>query len=307
MSMKKTSGLRSRPALGMLLPVGAIWFLYSCAAPTPGADESSSPAPERDRSGDDRAAEAPAPSSPAGQSAGDVENTPAAPTLEETRLTMGKWIETQQIISKERNEWQQGKEILLGRLELIKKEVVTLEEKIVEAESSVAEANKKRDELLAESEQLKAVGGELTEAVTGMEGEVRRAFKTLPEPIGSKLQPLYQRVPENPATTRVSVAERYQNVLGILNELNKANNEITVSYEVHTLADGKPSEVKALYVGLAQAYYVSASREAGIGRPAADGWEWEPYKAVADDVLKALEIIQGKHTPAFVPLPVRLQ
>src|ERR1044071_7677120 len=42
------------------------------------------------------------------------------PTLEETRLTMGKWIETQQIISKERKDWQQGKEILVSRLDLVK-------------------------------------------------------------------------------------------------------------------------------------------------------------------------------------------
>jgi hypothetical protein len=40
---------------------------------------------------------------------------------------MGKWIERQ--ISKERNEWQ-GKEVLVGRLEVVKKEISTLEEKI---------------------------------------------------------------------------------------------------------------------------------------------------------------------------------
>lgn len=241
------------------------------------------------------------------EGAGQVSSTTAAPTLEETRLTMGKWIETQQIISKERKDWQQGKEILLSRLELVKKEIATLEEKTGQAKSSVTEANKKRDEIIAENDQLKAASARLAEAVTGMESQVRRLFKMLPEPIQTKLQPLYQRVPEDAAQTRVSVAERFQNVLGILNELNKANNEITVSYEVHTLADGKPSEVKAIYVGLAQAYYVSALGEAGIGRPTDNGWEWAPSKAVAGDVLMALEIIQGKHTPAFVPLPVKLQ
>jgi transposase-like protein len=246
------------------------------------------------------------------QVAGDAV-APAAtpPSLEETRLTMGKWIETQQIMSKERKDWQQGKEILVGRLELVKQEVATLEEKIAEAESSVAEADKKRNELLAENDRLKAASTQLTEAVTTMEGEVRRMFTTLPEPIQTKLQPLYQRIPEDAATTRVSAAERFQNVLGILNELNKANNEITVNYEIHNLADGKPSEVQAIYVGLAQAYYVSARGEAGIGRPSAadegGGWKWEPSKAVAPDVLMALEILQGKHTPAFVGLPVKLQ
>ena len=240
-------------------------------------------------------------------STGDVDKISAPPTLEETRLTMDKWLETQQIISKERKDWQQGKEILICRLELVKKEIATLEEKTKQAESSVTEANKKRNELLAENDQLTAAGAQLTVAVAGMEGEIRQMFKQLPEPIQTKLQPLYQRMPEDPSKTRVAAAERFQNVLGILNELNKTNNEITVSYEVHNLADGRPSEVKAIYVGLAQAYYVSARGEAGIGRPTADGWKWEPSKSVARDVLMALEILEGKQSPAFVPLPVILK
>lgn len=236
-------------------------------------------------------------------------NVSSAPTLEETRLTMDKWIETQQIISKERKDWQKGKEILLGRLELVKNEIFTLEAKIKQAQSSVAEANKKRNDLLAENDQLKAAEALLSKAVMGMEGEVRKLklFKQLPEPIQTKLQPLYQRVPEDSFKSRVSTAERFQNVLGILNELNKANNEITVSYEVHNLSNGKPSEVKAIYVGLAQAYYVSARGESGIGHPTSEGWKWEPSQAVSRDVLMALEILEGKHSPAFVPLPVVLQ
>ncbi|MEN6335185.1 MAG: DUF3450 family protein [Phycisphaerales bacterium] len=241
------------------------------------------------------------------QTAGPADTAKTPPSLEETRLMMGKWIETQQIISRERKDWQQGKEILAGRLELVKKEIATLDEKSKQAQSSVAEADKKRNDLLAENEQLKTAGTQLAEAVTAMEGEVRRLFKQLPEPIQTKLQPLYQRIPEDPAKTRVSVAERFQNVLGILNEVNKANNEIAVSYEVHNLADGKPSEVKVVYVGLAQAYYVSAHGEAGIGRPTADGWKWEPSQAIARQILTVLEILQGKGTPAFVPLPARLQ
>ena len=200
-------------------------------------------------------------------SAGNADKIPAPPTLEETRLTMDKWIETQQIISRERKDWHRARRYCLDRLELIKKEIATLEEKTGQAEAGVTEASKKRSDLVAENDQLKAANAaQLTEAITGMEGEVGLLFKALPEPVQAKLQPLYQRDTGRPAKTRVSAAERFQNVLGILNELNKTNNEITVSYEVHHLADGKPSEVKAMYVCLAQAYYVSA-REGGIGRP----------------------------------------
>ncbi len=228
-------------------------------------------------------------------------------SLEETRLTLGKWIETEQIISKERNDWQQGKEILVGRVDLLKQEIASLEQKIAEAQTAATAAEQKRAELAAEGGELKAVGAEVMEGVRRLEAQVRRVLPMLPEPIRQKVQPLVERMPADPESDRPTFPERYQNVIGILNELNKANNEITVNFEVHTLADGKPSEVRAIYVGLAQAYYVSAAGEAGIGRPSADGWQWEPSKAVSEDVVVVLEILQGKHSPAFVPLPVKLQ
>ena len=246
----------------------------------------------------------------AGQDAvagGTAAATTPTPTLEETRLSLGKWIETQQIISRERNDWQQGREILQDRVALVKKEVATLQEAIAQAQSGVHDSDAKREELRAENEQLKAAGAQLTTAVQGMEGQIRKLYPSLPDPIQTRLQPLFQRIPAEGVEAHVSAAERFQNVLGILNELNKANNDIAVSYEVRTMADGRTAEVKVIYVGLAQAYYVSARGEAGIGRPSADGWVWEPAPAVAADVLSALEILQGKQSPAFVPLPVKLQ
>lgn len=230
-----------------------------------------------------------------------------SPELEETRIKMGKWIETQQLISKERKDWQQGKEVLVGRLELVKQESASLHAKITDQRTEFDDAKLKRDLLLDQNDDLKASAAKLADAATALEARVKQLFASVPEPVQTKLQPLYQRIPEDPTKTRASVAERFQNVLGILNELNKANNDLLVNYEIHQLADGKSAEVKAIYVGLAQAYYVSAGGEAGIGRPGPDGWKWEPSKAVANDVLTALEIQQGKHTPAFVALPAQLQ
>ena len=235
-----------------------------------------------------------------------------APTLDEMRLAMSKWIETQQIIAKERKDWQQSKEILTSRIELVRKEIATLEQKIADAKSSAEKAQQKRDELLAANEVHKAMNAQLVERVTTMEGEIRRLHAALPEPVQTKVQPLWNRIPADPAKTRVSAAERFQNVLGILSEVNKQNSEITLAYEVRTLPGGKRSEVQALYIGLGQAYYVNADGDAGIGRPnvqssGVDGWKWEPTATVARDLVTTLEILQGKHTPAFVPLPVVLQ
>ena len=69
---------------------------------------------------------------PPAEKGGDSSGSTAGPArLEQTRLLMGKWIETQRIIATERKDWQQGKEILIARVELIKKEIASLEEPYV--------------------------------------------------------------------------------------------------------------------------------------------------------------------------------
>ena len=231
----------------------------------------------------------------------------SAPTLDETRVTLNKWIETQQIISKERNDWQQGKEILQGRIELVGKEVGILKDRIKQSEAAVEESNKKRDELVAENDALKASGTQLGEAVTLMEGQLRKLMKQMPEPVATKLTPLIQRIPADPSNTRVTVAERFQNVLAVLSELNKANSELAISYEIRKFADGSSGEVQVIYIGLAQAYYISPRGDAGIGRPGEDGWTWTPAPEAASAILSTLEIIQGKESPAFVPLPITIK
>ena len=291
------SPVRRRPARRALVPGAAVAALGPAALAMQSVPPASAAAPAPRP-----AASAPATRPPAAQAAA----TPAS-SLEQARLTLGKWIETQQIISKERNDWQQGKEILAGRVELVGKEVSVLRERITQSEAAVAESDRKKQELVKRNDELKATTAQLAAAVVAMEAEIRKLARMMPEHVATKMQPLLQRIPSEGAQSRVSTAERFQNVLGILNELNRANSEITVAYEVRTLADGSSSEVQVIYVGLASAYYISPRGEAGVGRPGPDGWSWRPVPDAADDILLALEVIQGKHVPTFVPLPISLQ
>lgn len=228
-------------------------------------------------------------------------------TLQDARDLMSKWIELQQVMARERKDWQQGKEIVAARVELSRKELDALDEQTRAAQAQLAEATQKRDELEKERQRLKDVAAGLTATIAGLEVRTRQLYDRAPAYIQERLKPLRQRLPDDPATTRVSVAERYQNVLGILNDLNKANSEIAINQEVHTLADGKPSEVRALYVGLAQAYFINPRGQAGVGVPGTNGWAWTDAADAAEEILLALEVMEGKHTPMFVPLPVHLQ
>jgi hypothetical protein len=218
------------------------------------------------------------------------------------RSTIGKWIATQQIILKETKEWQQGKEILQSRIELLDQEIASLEEKLAKAREGTAEADRKEGELAGEQR-----GARLAAEVTDLEGAIKTVHASLPPPVQERLAPLFQRIPADPAATKASVGERYQNVLGMLNEINKSNGEIMLVNEIRALSDGKPSEVKSIYVGLGQAYYLSASGEAGVGRPAAAGWEWIPANELAPNIQEVVDILQNKGSPKFVPLPVEIR
>jgi hypothetical protein len=227
--------------------------------------------------------------------------------VESTRATVGKWVGTQQIISKERRDWQQAREVLAARIDLLKKETAGLEEKIAAVRRTGDEAAGRRAEAAAEADTLRKTMEGLTAAVARYESHIRRLHPVLPPPVQEKIAPLYQRVPAEGAPSKASVAERFQNVLGILNEINRMNGEITLASEIRPLRDGKPSEVRTVYLGLGQAYYLSAGLEAGIGAPGPDGWTWEPAPDLAPSIREVVDILGNKAAPKFVPLPVRIQ
>jgi len=239
-------------------------------------------------------------------SARQADTQPAADP-DAARSTVSKWIATQQIILKESKDWQQGKEILQSRIELMEQEIASIEARLAEAQAGTREADLKEGELAGESRTLEKRATGLAAQVTDLEGAIRTVHGSLPSPVQERLAPLYQRIPEDPANTKASVGERYQNVLGILNEINKSNGEIMLVNEIRALSDGTPSEVKSIYVGLGQAYYLSASGEAGVGRPAVSGWEWTPANELAANIQQVVEILSNKGSPKFVPLPVEIR
>jgi hypothetical protein len=230
-----------------------------------------------------------------------------AATPDAARASLAKWVETQQLIAKEKREWQDGKQILRSRIDAVNGEIAVLKERMTETRRTAAEANEKKAGEVSENQALLAAGSELATWVAGLESGLRTLEKQLPEPLLQKVKPLYDRMPADARQTNVSLAERYQNVVGILNEVGKFNNEITMVTEVRTLSDGKPAEVRTVYVGLAQAYFVSPKGDAGVGRPGDSGWSWSAAREIAPQIEQVVEVLQNKAKPQFVSLPVKVQ
>jgi FtsZ-binding cell division protein ZapB len=243
-----------------------------------------------------------------GLSAGEAESA-AAPQdgLDTTRQALEEWVETRRLISLEKRDHALGRQALEDRVDLLEREIAALRERTDDARSSIAEADRKRDELLSESEALKAASTVYAERVAALEARTRELLAGLPEPVLDRVKKLSQRIPEDPAETKLGTAERFLNIVGILNEVDRFNREITLSSEVHELPNGKPAEVAVMYVGLGQGYYVTNSGDAAaVGSAGPDGWTWTARNDAAADITAAIDILKGKEVARYVRLPIQV-
>lgn len=227
--------------------------------------------------------------------------------VEDARASLEQWVETRGLISKERNDWAVAKEMLTNRVAVVQAAIDSMRQTIAEAETQITEVDDKRAELVQEEDALKQTSAELESVVTELEGRVKALLPRLPDPLRQRVKVLSQRIPEDPESTEQSLGQRYESVVGVLNFVNKFNREITVTSEMRTLGNGSRAEVTALYLGLGQAFYVSADgKAAGVGRPTAEGWDWQPADESAEAIARAVSVWKNEVGAEFVPVPVRI-
>jgi FtsZ-binding cell division protein ZapB len=224
------------------------------------------------------------------------------------RSALEKWVETRKVISLEQRDWALGKEMLNERIGLVQQEIDSLKAKLADAQESISDADKKRAGLVEENDKLKEASIALNDTVLTLEQNTLKLLARLPDPIRERVKPLSQRVPANADETKLSLAERFQNIVGILNEVNKFSREITLTSEVRSLPDGTSAEVTALYVGIGSAYYANANGKlAGTGTPSAEGWAWTQNNDAAPQIMEAIAILKNEQIASFVQLPVEIQ
>jgi len=230
--------------------------------------------------------------------------------VETTRTVIEQWVEVQGKISKAKNDWTLEQETLSDRIEMYRKEIASLQEKIAKGRADVNEADKHQIELFNENERLKNASESFGKILTSLEVKTLSLDKKLPESIreNDRIKPLRQRIPEDPNQSKLSLSQRFMNVIGILNELNKFNYEISVTSEVQKSNNGDPVEVTALYIGLGQGYYVNTNGTiAGVGRPTPNGWSWESADGAAKEIQDAISILKNEKIASFIPLPVKVE
>jgi len=232
----------------------------------------------------------------------------AADALTDSRSAIEKWVETRQLISKTRSDWQTDKETLEQTVALYERELKSIDEQMSKVSTNNTQAMKE----MSEAEALKKSSNEAREQAaqfaTDFETKLKQTAPKLPTPLQEILKPLLARLPAEPATTKMFPAERMQVCVGVLNELDKFNSAVNVFNEKRKNDKGEEVAVQSIYVGLGAGYFVNETADfAGVGTPGTNGWEWTNKPEIASTVQEAVKIYRNEKTARFLTLPVAVK
>lgn len=232
----------------------------------------------------------------------------AESAVNETRSTLEKWVETRQLISKTKSEWQADKETIEQTIALFERELKSIASQMATVSTNRTQVDVEREEAQARQKELQDAAEKVKTLVAALEARLLSFAPAFPPPLTEKIQPLLQRIPADKENSRMAGAERMQNIVGILSEVDKFNAAVTVVSEIQKSPSGTEVQVETMYVGLGQAYFVDkAGNYAGVGVPTGQGWQWKERKELADKIQKSLAMYKNAAPATFVSLPVEIK
>jgi len=224
--------------------------------------------------------------------------------LNETRSVLEKWIETRQLISRTRSDWQSDKEMIEQTSRLFERELKAVEDKSATIGTNSVQVEKEK--IQAEA-RLKSSNESIEKAkqfAAGFETRLQKLVPQLPAPLQETLKPLLSRMPADSANSTMATTERIQAIVGVLSELDKFNNAVSVYSEKRKNGKGEEVAVETMYIGLGAAYFVNdAGHFSGMGMPGPQGWEWDLKPEIAASVREAVRIYRNERPARFVQLP----
>ena len=111
------------------------------------------------------------------------------------------------------------------------------------------------------------------------------------------------------AAPELSMSERMQATMTVLNRCNQFNRSITCDEELLvTGAEKTPQLLEVIYWGLSHGYALDRAKgRAWYGTSGSAGWQWEPMNDGVKPVGALIAIYHSKGEPVFTEVPARLK
>jgi len=223
--------------------------------------------------------------------------TPATPAADQAREIIHAWLEAEDTISKEKEDWAVEKATMAELLALHRKELALLDEELSKAGMSASGHDERMKNARAELQRLQAARQKTAAMLAKQIPRILRLAAMFPKPLRAEAN-------DDLATLEAwksgdEVRDALRALLGTVSKAEAFNRRITRTREVR---NGR--EVDVLYLGLAHAYYLGAET-AGLGQPGPDGWTWREEPDLASPLKHALAVLDKKRPPEIVRLPVQ--
>jgi|688.fasta_scaffold20999_8 hypothetical protein len=218
----------------------------------------------------------------------------------ELRETISKVVDIQTTESEERLNWKARKDEFAALLDLQTRELKLLDEELNKAGQSAPSHAEATEGIKTEIVALKQARSLATEAVSRNLPRVASLAKRFPQPLLKEAEIEIATLAAWKPTDEPRDALR--SILALLAKAEQFNRRFTRTTEIR---DGL--EVKVLYLGLAQAYYMDLKDQAGIGQPGASGWEWKSKPEIRAELNAAFETLDKKRPPNMVTLPLEIR
>ena len=236
-------------------------------------------------------------------------NVTAAPNkVEQTDSLIQKWLAIEQQRNAMINDWHQQEPLLKQRLSLLKQEQAQLEKDLATTSDNDSEVEKKRAELLKSQNNMESGQALLENSLVDYFQVIAEIQPQLPPPLFNA----WQKKLSSAEFTTADTTKKLNTLLELLEQLNDFEQRISHAETALTLPTPQGEKeimVQQLYIGLAQAWYVSLDGNlVGRGIPEANGWRWQADNSVdGETILNAIAMIERRSEAQFLQLPISLK
>lgn len=214
-----------------------------------------------------------------------------------------EWLTVEAQEAAMQRHWREQKPMLMQRQTLLKREIAQLNDMLANNAQGEDEVSQQRAKLAAEQTALERAQTQTVAGLKQLEAALEAMAPGLPPPVASAWQAETADSPEAADTSK-----RLQVALAKLARLKEFDQRVSVHRMPLTDASGDKVMVHQIYLGAAQAWFVTPDgTRAGTGQVRQGEWQWQWQAQMAPEPVRAaIASFEKTAEPARIQLPVEL-
>lgn len=232
------------------------------------------------------------------------QSMPSESSSAELKTMISERIKTQRQIAQSKSQWRSEKAILEFDLSRMKDELKFFRDSIQSIQSSESATLDERDQLLKQKSALEEIEQAWRERLPVLEQRVAQLAERFPDPLKQKISPALKRIQSSaPSTTGINSS--LQALVAIIGEADQFHSSIQVHDQLIELNGNNEFQVKVIYIGLTQAFFVNDKGDlSGYGKPGSSGWTWEEQNKLGSRIQELIRIHKGELAPEWKSVPI---